>query len=123
MLTFLKAQTAAMIATGIDFLVTIVVVETLGFWYVLGTMVGTISGGLFNFTVNRKWVFQPEGKSARAQAAKYIMVWLGSMLLNAAGVYLLTQYTGLVYVISKVVTTIFVGVGYNYHLQKKFVFR
>jgi putative flippase GtrA len=123
MRTFLKAQTASMVATGIDFLVTIVGVEVLGMWYVLGTMLGTISGGVFNFSVNRRWVFEPEGKSARAQAFKYIMVWLGSMLLNAAGVYVLTQYTGLVYVFSKVVTAIFVGVGYNYHLQKKFVFR
>ncbi|QHL89084.1 GtrA family protein [Nibribacter ruber] len=123
MLTFLKAQTTAMLATGVDFLVTIVVVETLGVWYVLGTMLGTISGGVFNFSVNRKWVFQPENKSTRAQGVKYMLVWLGSMLLNAAGVYVLTHYTGLVYIASKVVTAVFVGVGYNYQLQKKFVFR
>ncbi|GAA4303460.1 GtrA family protein [Nibribacter koreensis] len=123
MVTFLKAQTSSMVATGLDFLVTIVAVEMMGMWYVLGTMLGTISGGLFNFSVNRRFVFQPEGKSARAQAVKYLLVWLGSMLLNAAGVYLLTHYTGLVYVFSKVVTAIFVGVGYNYQLHKKFVFR
>lgn len=123
MLTFLKAQTTGMLATGVDFLVTIVAVEMLGVWYVLGTMLGTLSGGIFNFSINRKWVFQPEGKSARVQALKYLLVWLGSMLLNAAGVYVVTHYTGLVYVFSKVITAIFVGVGYNYQLQKNFVFR
>lgn len=112
-----------MLATAVDFAVTVLVVEALGVWYVAGNMLGTLSGGIANFSVNKSWVFQPENKNTRAQAVKYLMVWLGSMLLNAAGVYLLTQYTGLNYIISKTVTAIFVGVGYNYQLQKKFVFR
>lgn len=42
MFTFLKAQAASLAASAVDFLVTIIAVELCGFWYVAGTIVGTM---------------------------------------------------------------------------------
>ncbi|RNI25712.1 GtrA family protein [Rufibacter latericius] len=123
MLTFLKAQTASVGATVVDFLVTVLAVELLGSWYVLATVLGTASGGITHFALGREWVFNAEDSSLVAQAFRYFIIWSGSLFLNAAGVYLITHHTGVSYIISKVITSLVVGVGYNYQMQKKFVFK
>ncbi|MFC6998621.1 GtrA family protein [Rufibacter roseus] len=123
MLTFVKAQTASIVATLVDFLVTVLAVEWLELWYVSGTVWGTISGGITHFSLGRNWVFQSEDPRVIGQVIKYFIVWTGSFLLNALGVFLITHYLGISYVYSKVATSIMVGVGYNYVFQKRFVFK
>ncbi len=123
MLTFLKAQTASMTATVVDFLVTVLAVELLGAWYVLATVLGTASGGITHFALGREWVFHAEDASLLVQASRYFIIWMGSLFLNAAGVFVITHYSGVSYLISKVIVSILVGVGYNYLMQKKFVFK
>ncbi|GGK57496.1 GtrA family protein [Rufibacter glacialis] len=123
MLTFLKAQTASVSATAVDFLVTIFSVEYFGRWYMLGTVMGTISGGLTHFSLGRGWVFHSDDPQVLNQAARYFLIWNGSLLLNASGVFVITHYAGVSYVISKVIASVMVGVGFNYPMHKKFVFR
>ncbi|WP_266206153.1 GtrA family protein [Pontibacter kalidii] len=123
MFTFLKAQAASLVASAVDFLVTIIAVELLGLWYMAGTMVGTVSGGVTHFALGRTWVFKASDKTIPAQALKYVLVWNGSMLLNASGVYVITRYGGLNYVYSKMITSLLVGVLYNYIIQKRYVFK
>ncbi|MBC3542390.1 GtrA family protein [Rufibacter sediminis] len=123
MLTFLKAQAASVGATIVDFLVTVLAVEVFGSWYVMAAVLGTASGGVAHFSLSREWVFQAEDSSVVSQAIKYFIIWSGSLFLNAAGVFLITHHTGISYIISKVITSLVVGMGYNYQMQKKFVFR
>jgi putative flippase GtrA len=123
MFTFLKAQTASIGATFIDYLVTVMAVELLGSWYVLANMLGTVSGGITHFTLGRNWVFQSESAEVTSQAFRYFLIWCGSLSLNALGVYLITHYGGISYIISKAITSVTVGIGYNYVLQKSFVFK
>jgi putative flippase GtrA len=123
MFTFLKAQAASLVASGVDFLVTMAAVELLGCWYVAGTMIGTVSGGLTHFTLGRIWVFHATHKNVPVQLFKYFLVWAGSLGLNASGVYVITHYGGLHYLISKVFTSLMVGFFYNYKIQKQYVFK
>ncbi|XZF15154.1 GtrA family protein [Chitinophagaceae bacterium MMS25-I14] len=123
MITFLKAQASSLIATLADFLICILLKELAGAWYLAATATGTIAGGVVNFIINKKWVFSPEDDNTTAQIIKYFLVWGGNFILNIAGVYLLTNYCGLHYIASKVLTATAVGFCYNYVLQKKFVFR
>lgn len=120
---FLKAQAASAAGTGVDFLVTITCVEVLHSWYLLGTVLGNAAGGLVNFYLGRYYVFQARQQQAEAQGVRYFFVWVGSMVLNAAGVYLFTQLLHLNYVYSKVIVSLVVGVGFNYFLQLYFVFK
>ncbi|MGI4744353.1 MAG: GtrA family protein [Janthinobacterium lividum] len=120
---FIKAQAAAAAGTAVDFLVTIICVEGLHSWYLLGTVLGNVAGGITNFYLGRHLVFEASAQRAPAQGLRYFMVWLGSMLLNAAGVYLLTQLLHVNYLYSKVLVSLLVGVGFNYTLQVYFVFR
>lgn len=121
--TFIKAQAASLAATGFDFLTTIVLVNVFGWWYLAASVTGTIAGGLLNFMMGRLWAFNAADGRIEWQFIKYVLVWTGNLLLNAAGVFIITQYIGLSYVISKIITSVVVGIGYNYVLQKKFVFR
>jgi putative flippase GtrA len=118
-----KAQVASLLGTGVDFLVTISCVEVLHSWYVLATVLGNVAGGITNFHLGRHFVFHASQASSSAQGRRYFLVWLGSMGLNAAGVYLFTQVLQLNYLHSKILVSLLVGLGFNYLLQRYFVFK
>ena len=123
MLTFLKAQTSSLIASAADFLITVLLVELTGTRVILASVEGTLSGGIINFIINRYWVFSGGEKKKRVQIFRYTMVWTGNLALNASGMYLVTHYTDLNYIVSKIFISVLVGVLYNYFLQKRFVFK
>ena len=119
----LKAQAASAAGTAVDFLVTIVCVEVFHSWYLLGTMLGNTAGGITNFYLGRHLVFKVSQQQARHQGIRYVLVWLVSLLLNAAGVYLCTQVLHANYLASKVLVSLLVGIGFNYFMQLHFVFK
>jgi putative flippase GtrA len=121
--TFAKAQIASLIASIIDYWCTIIAVELVGIWYVWASAIGTVIGGITNFSLGRSWVFKRREKARHAQMIRYIIVWIGYLILTTSGVFLLTRYTHLNYVISKATVSLVMAVSYNYPLQKKFVFR
>ena len=123
MARFLKAQAASFIATMADFAVTVLLKEVFGCWYLLASILGTISGGVVNFVMNRSWVFGAKDKKIQHQAVKYLLVWVGNLVLVSAAVFVLTRYAGFSYLVSKITTSVLVGFFYNYVLQKKFVFK
>lgn len=123
MATFLKAQVSSVIATVADFLITAVLKEYVHVWYVAATCMGGICGGLINFSLSRKWVFDAQHKTISKQFYKYTAVWTGNLLLNTWGVYCITHFFQVQYIISKLLVSMVVGYGYNYTLQKKFVFK
>jgi putative flippase GtrA len=121
--TFAKAQIASLIASIIDYWCTVMLVELVGFWYVWASAIGTVIGGITNFSLGRHWVFRRREKARHKQMIKYLIVWTGYLILTTSGIFLLTHYTHLNYVISKATVSLLMAVSYNYPLQKKFVFR
>nr|WP_262908868.1 GtrA family protein [Hymenobacter translucens] len=119
----MRQQAAAAAGTAVDFLVTIACVEGLHRWYMLATVLGNVAGGLTNFFINRHLVFRATQQRAPAQGARYLLVWLGGMLLNATGVYLFTQYLHTNYLLSKTLVSLLIGLGFTYPLQVHFVFK
>jgi len=117
---FIKAQAASVIATFVDLLVTVILKEYLSIWYVLASFIGTIAGGTTNFALGRSWVFNRRDKKIPVQAIKYFIIWNGNLLLSTLGVF--THYLQISYFYSKLIVAVIVGIGYNYMLQKKFVF-
>jgi putative flippase GtrA len=128
--TFIKAQAASIIATIVDFSVTIGLVELLHAWHVeketavvAGSATGTIAGGITHFLLGRNWVFNATGGKIRSHAVKYLAVWIVYLLLTTSGVYVLTHYAAVEYIVAKAGVAIVMAVGYNYVLHKKFVFK
>ncbi|WP_406823419.1 GtrA family protein [Pedobacter sp. KACC 23697] len=122
MLTYLKAQASSLIASATDFGVTIIAVNLFGLWYLAASITGTISGGVVNFYVNRKWVFQSQSKEVKWQVFRYILVWAGNLIIVTAGVLIFTHFFNLNYVLAKVLSAVLTGVSYNYIMQKQFIF-
>jgi putative flippase GtrA len=122
MFTFLKVQAASILGSFADFLVTVYLVELFHWWYILGNLMGNISGAIAQFILCRNWAFHADRKKTSAQVIKFILVWIGNILLSAAGVYFFTHFLRFNYIVSKIITSVLLGVSYNYLLQKKFVF-
>lgn len=122
MFTYLRAQASSLVASATDFGVTIFAVNILGWWYLAASVTGTVVGGAVNFYVNRKWVFESESKAINWQILKYILVWSGNLIIVTAGVFMLTHYFNLNYVLAKVLSSVITGLSYNYIMQKQFIF-
>jgi putative flippase GtrA len=122
MLTFIKAQAASILGSIADFFVAIILVEIFHCWYITANLIGNICGAIAQFILCRNWAFNADRRKTPQQIIKYILVWIGNLLLSAAGVYFFTHYLHIDFIISKTITSVLLGVSYNYLLQKKFVF-
>ncbi len=123
MLIFLKAQTASIVATAVDFLVTILLVKFFGFGYVIATATGTMAGGITHFSMSRNWVFNAADGKIHSHALKYLLVWVVYLFLSTGFVFIITNYVGINYIISKMFVAVLFSISYNYLLHKKFVFK
>ena len=123
MITFTKAQIASILATGVDFGITYLLLHFAGVPIVAAGATGTLCGGTTHFLVSRNWVFNAQEGKWAAQLNRYILVWIGNFLFNVSGLWLLTHFTGLKDMFAKIITAVTVAVCYNYPLQKRFVFK
>ncbi len=123
MKTFAKSQVASSLSAFADYCVTVFLVEITGIWYVVGNAIGTAVGGIINFNLNRKWAFSKGLKRRRIQFMRYTLVWTGYMLLTSLGVFMLTHFFNVNYLVSKLIISLGLALGYNYPLQKSFVFK
>lgn len=103
-------------------MVMVLAVEAAGLHYMLAVLIGALSGAGVNFMINRYWSFGAAKASAKQQGLRYALVWAGSVALNVGGVYLLTGLLSLPYLFSRIIVAVSVGLGFNYVLQKQFVF-
>lgn len=128
MITFTKAQLASLVATGVDFLVTFLLLRWAGLPSAAASgrvtvcgVTGTICGGVTHFMISRRWVFRAGDGRWSGQLNRYVLVWTGNLALNAAGLYLLSR-AGCPPMLAKVMIATTVAVVYNYALQKRWVF-
>ncbi|MFY8025379.1 MAG: GtrA family protein [Sediminibacterium sp.] len=120
---FIKAQASSLIASAVDFLLTIFLVEFIHLRAVLAGAIGTITGGIVNFILGRNWVFKSGLQPIPIQAFRYIIVWIGNLILNVSGLAFMVNYMQANYIVSKVFISLLVGIFYNYLLQGKYVFK
>lgn len=134
---FCKAQLSAQFASFVDFLVTILLVKLFAIFYLYATFVGSVVGGMVNCAINYGWVFQARDVKKVHVAVKYLLVWVGSVMLNTWGTFALTEWiTGMtwvnsllgyyvdnVFILSKIIVAALVAFFWNYHLQRVFVYR
>jgi len=115
-------QLSSLVATGVDYCIMIACVSLFGLSPVVGTVIGALCGAVTSFTLGRRWVFDARRGDLRGQALRYAMVSAVSLCCNAGGEWLLLR-VGLQYVLARVVTSIVVGIGWNFPMHRHFVFR
>lgn len=123
MKTFLRINMASLSASGVDYLVTILLVRFFQVDPVAGGVVGTVAGGVVNFFIGRYWVHKSHHTALALQGQRYLLSWVVNLALNAAGLHLLIKVYKVQYVLAKTMTSIFVAVAFNYPVQKKWVFK
>ena len=123
MITFLKSQLTSIVATAVDFAVSIAGVTFFGLAYGVASGTGNLAGAITGFSLNRRWTFSIKKDNVWIQAGRYVLVWCGYFALNVMLVTAITMYTSINYIIVKIGVAIVLSAGYNYGLYKKYVFR
>lgn len=112
---------AGVFATGMDFVVMVLLVQWSGFTPWLATAVGATIGGVVNFAVNRIWAFATHGP-VLGQAGRYFFVSLSGMLLNAGGVAVMASLPALDYRVGWLLVRVAVFSAWMYPLFRDYVF-
>lgn len=83
--TFLRSAVSSQTSGWVDFAVSFVFFQWVGFDPMYSAALGAIAGGVVNCLINYKFTFHADGVDWRAVVVKYLMVWVGSLLLNSFG--------------------------------------
>ncbi len=121
--TLLKYNTVAIIATAVDYSLFLILSELVHVWYLLASFTGLIIGGVTAFVLQRNWTFKKKDGKLSKQAIRYLLVWGASIVLNTAGLYLAVEFVGMQSIIAKITVSIIVGLGFNFLMNKHFVFK
>ena len=123
MITFIKVQAASIVGSMADYLTTIILVELFHSWYLFANLIGNLVGGSSQFMLSRHWVFKKNRGNTGLLAVRFVIFFSGNLAISAVGIYFFTHYLGINYLISKTLTSVLLGVSYNYFVQKYFVFK
>ncbi len=121
--TLVKAQISAFIGGVFDYAVMIACTELLAIYYARSIVISGLLGALVNFTINRYWTYNSNERGLSAQLTKFYLVVLGSILLKSYGTYYVTEAFSMDYRITRLLVDLFVSIGFNFVLQKYWVFR
>lgn len=122
-ITFFRYNIVAGIATGVDFAILVMFTEILGLWYLLSAFIGAVAGGITAFVFQRNWAFMKKDGKLSAQAVRYLLIWIVSILLNVTGLYIFVDFIGYQYILSKIIVAVVIGIGFNFIMHKYFIFR
>jgi putative flippase GtrA len=119
---FFKAQSAFVLGSSADYFLTIILREIVQVPYIESSLAGNIVGGTFQFILCRNWAFTADRGKTTNQVLKFMIVFAGNLILSAAGLWTLTFFFQMNYLLAKTIVSVILGSTYNYLLQKKFVF-
>ena len=120
--SFARSALTSIFTTGVDFGTLMGLVELFHVNYVVATFTGTIVGFLANFLINRFWAFDATDGAIHWQFVRVIPVQAGSSGLQTLGVWVFTSLLGLQYWTSKIIVSTLVYLGWNYPMNRFWVF-
>ena len=127
LIIFVKAQLSAFSGGVIDYAIMIFCTEIFHVHYTISIAIGGVIGAVINFSINNKWTFHSTDaiykNSIREQLLKFVLVVVNSIFLKSMGTYAITNFFRIDYKISRLITDLFVSIGFNYTLQRYWVFK
>ncbi len=120
--TFFKAQGSAIFATACDYAMRLFLDKVVDFNYLTATFLGALTGGIVNCFVNYNFAFRNNGVHKKDVAARYFVIWAGSICLNTAGTGFFKEYVHIPAYFAMLLTSLLVAFFWNYLLQRSFVF-
>ncbi len=126
-ITFSKAQVSAFTGGMVDYGTMIFVTEVMHVHYTISIIISGIVGAYVNFSINKNWSFAKDETTyaypQKIQLMRFVIVVLNSIFLKTSGTFLLTNYLGIDYKISRILVDLLVSILINYNLQKWWVFK
>lgn len=132
----LKASITSMVSAIVDFGVSLATFASSLCSSGVAASFGAISGGIVNCTMNYQWTFRHSESQLRCVVTKYVLVWVGSLLLNTFGTMLMTNLLlscplldlldisrNMRFSIARLLVSGAVSIFWNLRLQHDFVFR
>lgn len=127
LIIFAKAQVSAFVGGVTDYAIMVFFTEVFHVHYTVSIVIGGVIGAVVNFSLNNKWTFHSENapykNSTRKQLFRFVLVVVNSILLKSTGTYAITTFLRIDYKISRLITDLFVSIGFNYTLQRYWVFK
>lgn len=120
---FLKAQLSAFLGGLFDFGIYSFCFKVLNISAPFSNAISGSLGAVVNFLINRYWSFNSKDQPLGSQLWKFVIVVVGSILLKSSGIYLLVEVLGINFLLGKLVVEIVVSLGFNFVLQKYWVFK
>lgn len=136
--TFLRSAVSSQASGWVDFIVGFVM-----FYWIfnqhlswLATGIGVVAGGIVNCIICYKFTFRAENCPWKAVVVKYVLVWIGNLILNSGGtdiLYILLKEWHVLedmgfkpagyYATARIVMSLLVSWFWNFILQRNFVYR
>jgi putative flippase GtrA len=123
MRVFLKAQLSAFIGGLCDYAIMIWLTQYVHIFYAYSIIISGLCGAVINFSINRYWTFNWQKTNNLHQVLKFMVVVAGSVLLKSYGTYVLVKITGADYKICRLCVDAVVTFGFNFTLQRYWVFQ
>lgn len=123
MLSFGKAQLSAFLGGLSDFAIYTFCLQVLGYSAHGSNVISGGLGAIVNFSINRYWAFDSKTTAIGNQLWKFVLVVLGSITLKSTGIYLLVDYLFFNPFYSKLIVEVLVSLGFNFTMQKYWVFK
>ena len=120
---FLKAQLSAFLGGMTDLAIYSFCYKVLSFSAPFSNAISGSLGAIVNFLINRYWSFGNTKTSLGSQLWKFIIVVIGSISLKSLGIYILVDIWQWHFLLSKLLVEIIVSLGFNFTLQKYWVFK
>lgn len=134
--TFLRSSVSSQISSWVDMGVGFILFAWVNLLPWVAAACGAVAGGIVNCIVGYKFTYHADNVSKRAVTVKFLMVWLGSLILNTWGTdavyYLLQRWTWLetigfnpkgYFAAARLGVSLVVSLAWNFLLQRRFVFR
>lgn len=121
-LSFGKAQVSAFLGGLFDFGVYSFGIQILNISPYLSNIMSGSLGAVLNFTVNRYWTFDKTDAPVSRQLARFVVVVIGSIFLKSIGIFFLVDHLSANAYYSKIIVEILVSLGFNFLMQKYWVF-
>ena len=118
--TFIRSVVTSIFSTAVDFGTLLALTRVVD--YRLATALGTIVGFLTNFTINRYWAFEATEGALHWQFVRVLPVQAGSTLWQTLGMWLAVGTLGLGITVAKIIVSALVYLGWNYPMNRHFVF-
>jgi len=120
---FARSTLTSLFTTALDYLTLVALVEIAHVHVALATFLGTVVGSLSNFVVNKYWAFDAGALPVERQFPRFIAVQAGSSFWNTAIVWVLYAALAVPYPIGKVIAAATVYLGWNFPLNRFWVFK